>query len=57
MLEGVIMALKWAHEDGGRAPPSDMAARMVSDPLDHDGDGQKGGSLKGKRATARKRGK
>lgn len=55
VLQGVILALKWAFEDGGRARPSELAANMLSDPLDHDGDGQKGGSLSGKRATARKR--
>lgn len=55
VLEGIIMGLKWAFEDGGRASPSELAARIVSDPLDHDGDGVKGGSLSGKRATARKR--
>jgi len=53
-LEGVVLALEWAFEDGGRSPPSELAARFVSDPLDHDGDGEKGGSLPGKRATARK---
>jgi hypothetical protein len=31
------------------------APDALPDPLDHDGDGRKGGSLSGKRATARKR--
>jgi hypothetical protein len=53
-LEGVVMTLEWVYEDGGRAGPSELAAKFVSDPLDHDGDGEKGGSLPGKRSTRRK---
>jgi hypothetical protein len=48
-LEGVVMALEWAFEDGGRASPSELAAGLTTDPLDHDGDGHKGGSVKRKR--------
>lgn len=55
VLEGVVLALAWAFEDGGRTPPSQIAAALVTDPLDHDGDGRKGGSRKGRLATARKR--
>lgn len=57
-LEGVILALNWVFEGNG-ARPSDLAALVVApppDPLDHDGDGKKGGSKTGKTATARKRG-
>lgn len=52
-LDGVIMALDWAIEGGGH--PSIIAAALRSDPLDHDCDGKKGGSQKGKLATRAKR--
>jgi hypothetical protein len=51
-LDGVISALKWAIDDGNS--PAEAASRFRSDPLDHDDDGEKGGSPKGKLATARK---
>jgi hypothetical protein len=53
-LEGVVLTLEWAIEDGGRASPSEVASRLHFDPLDHDEDGKKGGSRKGRTATARK---
>jgi hypothetical protein len=53
-MEGAISALEWALEDT-RTSPSLTAASFQSDPLDHDGDGKKGGSLAGKKATARKK--
>lgn len=53
-LEGVILGLEWAFEDGGRASPSSIAEQFRSDPLDQDNDGHKGGSKKGKLATAKK---
>jgi hypothetical protein len=31
-LDGVILALEWAIEDGGRAPPSDIAAGFRAEP-------------------------
>lgn len=34
---------------------NEMVRQREADPLDHDGDGRKGGSLKGDNATARKR--
>lgn len=56
----------WADKEGNRGFFSDDVnipfgwertadPNVVPDPLDHDGDGAKGGSLPGKRATARKR--
>ena len=53
-LEGVIMALEWAIEDGGRSPPSTIAALRTTDPLDHDEDGERGGSKTGDDSTAAK---
>lgn len=52
-LDGVILALSWAIDD--LSPPSQLAAAMKTDPLDHDRDGKRGGSAKGKLATASKR--
>lgn len=49
----VVRAFEWALEDPGRESPALAAAQV--DPLDHDGDGKKGGSEKGEAATARKR--
>lgn len=42
-LSWVVKAFEWAFEDPGRESPADAAAR--TDPLDHDGDGKKGGSV------------
>lgn len=53
-LEGVVVTLEWVYEDGGRAPPSVVASQFRTDPLDHDGDGERGGSKSGKTATASK---
>jgi hypothetical protein len=53
-LEGIILALNWVNENGVTSPVS-VAAELRTDPLDHDGDGEKGGSKKGKLATAAKR--
>jgi hypothetical protein len=54
-IEGAIIALAWAHEDA-RTQPSivyrvpaepeeEPRPEAAKDPLDHDGNGKKGGSL------------
>ncbi len=53
--QSLLEICKSTGQDGGRTPPSEVASALVSDPLDHDGDGKKGGSRKGRLATARKR--
>lgn len=42
-LLGVALAFEWLLEPPGRAHPAEAAAHV--DPLDHDGDGRKGGSV------------